>query len=118
MREKNFASTQEIGVRTAERRQAARIHLQVPMFVRGIDALGEEFIELAKTLDISANGAYLTVPRPLRKLALITLTVPAPSISNSGLIPTSMPPIQSRVIRQKEVGDVYLVGVQFTKPLD
>ena len=30
------------------------------MFVRGTDALGEEFIELAKTLDISANGAYLT----------------------------------------------------------
>jgi len=29
-----------------------------------------------------------------------------------------MAPIQARVLRQKEVGDVHLIGVQFLKPLD
>ena len=118
MREKTFASTQEIGIRAAERRRSVRLRLQVPMFVRGTDAYGEDFIELAKTLDISAGGAHLTVPRAVRKLAMVTLTVPAPSISTSGLIPAAMEPIQARVVRQKEVGDVHMIGVQFMKPLD
>jgi len=117
MREKYFASTQDIGFRAAERRLSVRLRLQVPMFVRGTDAYGEDFIELAKTLDISASGAHLTVPRAVRKMAMVTLTVPAPSISTSGLVPASMEPIQARVVRQKQVGDVHMIGVQFMKPL-
>src|SRR5580698_857091 len=35
-----------------ERRRFQRIHLQIPLFVRGKDAHGEQFLELAKTLDI------------------------------------------------------------------
>ena len=43
----------------AERRRSQRIHVQIPMFVRGTDAAGLEFLDLTKTLDISATGAYL-----------------------------------------------------------
>lgn len=116
MAEKSFARPQTIGLATKKR--ATRLRLQVPIFVRGVDIYGEEFIELTKTLDISASGAYLTSPRALPKSAMITLTVPAPSVSTSGLIPTSMPPIHARVMRQKEVGDTRLIAVQFTKPID
>ena len=48
-----------------ERRRYQRIQLQVPLFIRGKDAQGEQFMELAKTLDISALGAFLASPRPL-----------------------------------------------------
>jgi PilZ domain len=116
--QKSLARQQEISVVGVERRQSSRLHLQLPMFIRGTDAYGEDFVDLAKTLDISSGGAYLTSPRPLAKATLITLTVPAPSVSSSGLVPASMAPIQARVLRQKEVGDVHLVGVQFLKPLD
>ena len=116
MAEKSFARPQSIGI--AAKKRATRLRLQVPIFVRGVDVYGEEFIELTKTLDISASGAYLTSPRALPKLAMVTLTVPAPSVSTSGLIPTSMPPIHARVMRQKEVGDTRLIAVQFTKPID
>jgi len=115
--ERNFTQRPELEVRDAERRLSTRLHLQIPMFVRGIDAYGEEFIELAKSLDISATGAYLTLPRPVRRLELLTLTIPTPSVTNSGLVPASMAPISARVIRQKEVGDIYVVGVQFLRPL-
>ena len=37
-----------------EQRRAQRIQLQVPLFIRGKDFHGEQFLELAKTLDISA----------------------------------------------------------------
>jgi len=100
-----------------ERRRFQRIHLQVPLFIRGRDAHGEQFLELAKTLNISGLGAFLTCPRALAINEIITLTIPAPSIVVSALVPSGMPPIQSRVKRQQEAGDVHLVGVEFLKPI-
>jgi hypothetical protein len=100
-----------------ERRRFQRIHLQIPLFVRGKDARGEQFLELAKTLDISGLGAFVTCPRALRINEVVTLTIPAPSITSSALVPAGMPPIQARVKRQQEAGDVYLVGVEFLKPI-
>jgi PilZ domain len=100
-----------------ERRRYQRIRLQVPLFIRGKDAQGDQFMELAKTLDISAIGAFLASPRPLALGGFITLTIPAPSITSSGLVPAGMAPIQARIRRQQEAGDVYLVGVEFLKPI-
>ena len=100
-----------------ERRRYQRIQLQVPLFIRGKDAQGEQFMELAKTLDISAIGAFVASPRPLAINGFITLTIPAPSITSSGLVPAGMAPIQAKVRRQQEAGDVYLIGVEFVKPI-
>lgn len=104
--------------RTAEQRRFARIRLQVPLFVRGSDVYGEEFMELAKTLDISANGAFMATCHPLRSNEIVTLTIPSPSVSSSGLIPAGMPPIQAKVRRQRKAGDAHLIGLEFLKPLD
>ena len=100
-----------------ERRRFQRIHLQVPLFIRGKDAYGEQFLELAKTLDISGIGAFVTSPRPLAINEIVTLTIPAPSITSSALVPAGMPPIQARVKRKQDAGDVHLVGVEFLKPI-
>src|ERR1700728_26349 len=100
-----------------ERRRHQRIHLQIPLFVRGKDTQGEQFMELAKTLDISAIGAFVASPRPLVVNAFITLTIPAPAITSSGLVSAGMAPIQATVRRQHEAGDVYLVGVECLKPI-
>ncbi len=100
-----------------ERRGAQRIQLQVPLFIRGNDAHGQQFMELAKALNISSLGALITCPRPLAVNGVVTLTVPAPSISSTALAPTGMPPIQARVKRQHQVGDVHVVGVEFLEPL-
>jgi hypothetical protein len=100
-----------------EQRRFQRIHLQIPLFIRGSDASGERFLELAKTLDISALGAFVTCPRALAINEVVTLTVPAPSITSSALVPAGMPPIQARVKRQQEAGDVHLIGLEFLKPI-
>jgi hypothetical protein len=102
---------------TDERRRYPRMHLQVPLFIRGKDAHGEQFLELAKTLDISGLGAFLTSPRALAINEIVTLTIPAPSITSSALVPAGMPPIQAKVKRQQVAGDVHLVGVEFLKPI-
>jgi hypothetical protein len=102
---------------TDERRRFPRMHLQIPLFIRGKDAHGEQFLELAKTLDISGLGSFMTCPRALAINEVVTLTIPAPSITSSALVPAGMPPIQARVKRQQVAGDVHLVGVEFLKPI-
>ncbi|MBZ5661413.1 MAG: PilZ domain-containing protein [Acidobacteriia bacterium] len=101
----------------AERRHSQRIHVQIPMFIRGIDAAGVEFLDLTKTLDISATGAYLASPRLLRSDQLLNLTIPAPP-SPSATMPSETPPIQARVRRHGASGGIYLLGVEFVRPLD
>ncbi len=100
-----------------ERRGAPRIRLQVPMFVRGRDAYGNQFLDLGKTLDISALGAFLASPRSLHIDEIISLTIPAPASPDSALVPPATPPIRARVRRQPDTGVANLVGVEFLTPL-
>jgi hypothetical protein len=101
-----------------ERRRSNRIRLQIPMFIKGVDAYGEGFLDLTKTLDISARGAYLASPRPLLQNEVITLKIPAPSASSTGLVPEATSPITAIVRRSQAAGDVHLIAVEFIKPLD
>jgi hypothetical protein len=101
----------------AERRHSPRIHVQIPIFIRGVDAAGAEFLDLTKTLDISALGAFLASPRLLPADQLLNLTIPAPP-SPSSMLPGETPPIQARVRRHRMAGDIYLLGVEFLKALD
>jgi c-di-GMP-binding flagellar brake protein YcgR len=87
------------------------------MFVRGTDAAGLEFLDLTKTLDISATGAYLASPRAIRTNQLVNLTIPAPS-SPSATLPQETPPIPARVRRHRAADGVYLLGVEFLKTLE
>jgi hypothetical protein len=102
----------------AERRRSPRIRLQVPLFLRGVDDAGSDFIDFTKTIDISSTGASLASRRMLHTDQLLRITIPVSSESFSGLIPAETPPIQARVRRMCEAGDTHLVGVEFIKPLD
>lgn len=102
----------------AERRRSPRLRLQVPLFVRGIDAFGHEFLDLTKTLDISSTGARLACLRTLRNNELVSLTIPAPSPSTGGLVPEAEGPIQARVRRMQAAGDLHLVGVEFLRAIE
>jgi hypothetical protein len=114
-----YRAIEEIkGVETRPIRRSPRIRLQVPVFVRGTDASGSEFIELAKTLDISAFGACITCQHVLRANQRIHLTIPAPSLVSPSLVPSETPPILARVLRQNMVGDARLFGLEFLHPLE
>ena len=102
----------------AERRRSVRIRLQIPVFLRGVDVTGAEFLDLTKTLDISATGAVVASTRLLCPEHAVQLTIPAPPPSSSGTVPPGTPPIQARVRRQQASGDVHLVGLEFLKALD
>jgi hypothetical protein len=90
------------------------------MFVRGVDAAGSVFLDLTKTFDISANGAFLASTRALEMDTVVQLTIPAPSPASTAYsrVPPETPPIQARIRRHESEGDAQFVGVEFLKTLD
>ncbi len=100
-----------------DRRRAKRIELQIPLFVRRREPRDDQSMELAKTLDISAVGAFIVCPLSIHLGHSVTLTIPVPSITTSALVPAAMQPIQARVTRRQESGDAQLIGVEFLTPL-
>lgn len=111
-------STERKGVEVRSTRRSPRIRLQVPVFVRGTDASGAEFIELTKTLNISAYGACITSQHVLLPDQTVHLTIPAPSPASSSFVPSETPPIIAKVLRQENLGDTRLFGLEFLRPLE
>jgi hypothetical protein len=111
-----FGYARELSPR--DRRRSPRLPLQVPIFVRGLDVYGDEFLDLTKTLNISGVGACLASARSLHPHQLVSLRIPAPSPSSSGVVPEASPPISARVVREHPVGDIHMVAVEFVKPLE
>lgn len=99
-------------------RRSSRIPLQAPVFLRGQDASGAEFIELTKTLNISSFGACITSTHLLKMDQTVHLTIPAPSQTSSGQIPSETPPIAARIKWQDVSGDLRLFGLEFVRPLE
>jgi hypothetical protein len=78
-----------------------------------------EFLDLTKTLDISATGAFLASPRAIRTNQLLHLTIPAPpSPAAFSTLTAEAPPIHARVRRHRALDGMHLVGVEFLKALD
>jgi hypothetical protein len=105
-------------VEKGKQRRFPRIRLQVPIFLRGQDASGVEFVELTKTLNISACGACIASNHILRPEQVVHLTIPTPAASSSGLVPNETPPITAKVLRQQTAGELRLFGVEFLKTLE
>ena len=105
-------------VDTSKQRRFPRIRLQIPVFLRAQDASGVDFVELTKTLNISASGACIASTHLLRPDQVVHLTIPTPSPASSGLVPNETPPITAKVLRQQAAGDLRLFGIEFFKHLD
>jgi PilZ domain len=110
--------TEKQRVGSPSTRRSPRIRLQVPVFVRGTDASGAEFIELTKTLNISATGACITSAHIIRPDQVVHLTIPAPSAASSSLVPSETPPIAARVLRQDAAGEMRLFGLEFLRAIE
>jgi hypothetical protein len=105
-------------VESPRTRGTSRIRIQIPVFVRGYDATGLEFIELTRTLNISARGACIASTHILRAGQTVHLTIPAPATASSSLVPSETPPIAAKVRRQQTLGDLRVFGLEFLRSLE
>jgi PilZ domain len=105
-------------VQYSKLRRSQRIRLQVPVFLRGTDISGVDFIELTKTLNISPAGACIVSSHVVKPDQVVQLAIPAPSPATPSMVPSETPPIAARVLRQDLVGDTRLLGLEFLRALE
>ena len=63
-------------VSVAERRGWERLPISIPFFVRGTAASGEEFLEFATALNLSAGGVLLAARRYMDPGTKLSLEIP------------------------------------------
>jgi hypothetical protein len=61
-----------------EKRAHYRLHMRVPIFVRGKDLEGKDFFEFTHTTDVSAAGAKFLCQHALDMTRNLVISIPAP----------------------------------------
>src|SRR6266481_5266937 len=100
----------------AERRRWERLPLAIPVFVRGIEPNGKQFIEFATALDISVGGALLAIQRHLPPGSRIMLEIPSTPIPMSKDSQQNQN-FKAKLVRVTKSDDCHLLGLKFHRPL-
>ncbi len=100
----------------ADRREWKRLPLTIPVFIRGTDKDGKEFLDFTVALNVSGGGALLACRQPLNRCARLSLEIPSTPLPHS-LLSQSPRPLKARVIRTTTKDSYNLYGLRFSRPL-
>ena len=99
-----------------ERRDSDRLPISIPFFLRGVKASGEEFLEFATALNLSAGGVLLATRRYLDPGTQISLEIPV-ALVNKAQLPRSVSLLRAKVLRCIPDRQYFLLGLRFEEPL-
>lgn len=99
-----------------ERRKWDRLPISVPFFMRGKKPNGEEYLEFATALNLSAGGALLATRRYFDPGTSLKLEVPV-SLVNKAQLPRSVSLLRATVLRCTSDHQYFLLGLEFSPPL-
>jgi PilZ domain len=102
--------------RAAERRDWERLPISIPFFVRGKKTSGEEFLEFATALNLSAGGVLLATRKYLDPGTELSLEVPV-ALVNKAQLPRSVSLLYATVLRCTPDRQYFLLGLRFDEPL-
>ncbi len=102
-----------------EKSRWQRIALPMPVFVRGIDESGKEFLDFSTVLNVSRGGALLLTQRKLPPFAHVSLQVPQSPVPTTGLPQPVVSDIEARIVDVRPTQDAvfHLCGLAFSHPL-
>jgi len=101
----------------SERRRWERLPLAIPVFVRGLDPNGKQFIEFATALDISVGGALLAIQRHLPKGSKIMLELPSTPGPLAKVPRNAKQSVSAKLVRVTNGDQCQLFGLKFQRPL-
>ena len=101
----------------AERRRWERIPLAIPVFARGIDEKGKDFLDFTTVLEVSAGGALLATRRNLSRSTRLTLEIPAAPLNEKAAGVSSIRTLRARIVRVSNSDRCQLCALEFTRPL-
>ena len=99
-----------------ERRKWDRLPISVPFFMRGKKSGGEEFLDFATALNVSAGGALLATRRYMDPGTNLKLEIPV-SLANKAQLPRSVSLLRATVLRCTADRQYFLLGLEFSPPL-
>jgi hypothetical protein len=98
-----------------ERRQWPRLALAIPVFARGLDRAGNEFLELGTILNVSAGGALFAIYRQLQQGSRVSLEIPA-AVPTETIVPARRK-FHARIVRTSDEKHLYRYAVRFYSPI-
>jgi len=102
---------------TKKTRKWARLQLAIPVFVRTNDRNGQDSLEFATAINISAGGAMIVVQRSLPKSATVSLEIPSAPLKAQGKLPSFSRIIRAKAVWVNHFDDYHLMGLKFLRPL-
>jgi hypothetical protein len=99
----------------AERRRHPRLPLSIPVFVRGVDEDGREFLDFATALNISASGILLASRRNLPRSASLSLEIPVSPLPPLATPSHSIRTLKARLVRLIHGDKCNLIGLKFNR---
>jgi hypothetical protein len=111
--------TREVNLRQKEkheRRKWYRLPLSIPFFMRGNRATGEEFLEFASALNLSAGGVLLASRKYVDAGTSVKLEIPV-ALVNKAQLPRSVSLLGATVLRCTPDRQYFLLGMEFKTPL-
>jgi hypothetical protein len=101
--------------RTGERRRWERLNLPIPVFVRGADEKGEEFVEFTSVLNVSAGGVLIVMRHgAVSPRAHVSVEVPAAPSPQPASVQRRF---EGELIRIRAETGCCLAAIRFTRPL-
>jgi hypothetical protein len=106
-----------------ERRAWPRLPLPIPVFVRGRDAQGKDFLEFATALNVSAGGMLVAIRRAVPATgqatiqAQVQLDIPNAPVAALALLPGTSRTFRAKAVRSIPADGYYLLGLKFARPL-
>ena len=100
-----------------DRRQWGRLPVAIPVFVRGVDENGKEFLEFTSLLNISAGGGLLALRRYVPESSEVTLEIPSapmPPLADTHHFVRKVPALMVRVQHSDRSN---ICGLKFKAPL-
>jgi len=104
-----------VGEEVKDKRRWQRLSLIIPVYARGQEENGEEFLEFTTLLDVSAGGALLLTRRslpPSTQVSLRLLSVPLLETTLEAHLGGSLRAREARVVRVQTSGKHHLSGLE------
>jgi len=100
-----------------EKRVWQRLPVGVPVFVRGRDAAGRDFVEFTSLLNVSAGGVLWASRRHVPRSHWLVLEIPAAPVPHLKVSPPVVRKVKARAVRTLYSNGSRLYGLRFARPI-
>jgi hypothetical protein len=101
----------------SERRTWQRLPLAIPIFVRGLDRDGNDFVELTTAIDISAGGALVATRRELKPGTRLKLEIPCVPVPDRRRKAPRTQVLVAKVLRAAGTDHAHIFAIKFARTL-